>query len=102
MAEFTIKSFAGVTFRTTKVSPVDLFALSSQLNMTNMAQSKEVATFALEHLECKISEKWVPVKTKDMDVYMPIGLEENLVAITELITEFINKVVAPAFTKSSE
>ena len=53
MAEFTIKSRPELVFRTKKISPVDLLALTTTIDFENFTKTKETYNFALEHIEVK-------------------------------------------------
>lgn len=101
MAEFQIQSRPELTFRTKKISPVDLLALSTTIDFEKFTKTKELYNFALEHMEIKEGDKWSPVKFENRDVYN-ILIEEDIVALNELISYFLNEVVAKAFMKSSE
>lgn len=100
--EFTIDSMPELQFRVAKISPVDLLAITTQMNFDKFQQTKALYTFALEHVEVKQGEKWFPVKVPNQEVYMPTSLEDDLVALNEVIAYFLNEVVAKTFTKSSE
>ena len=100
--EFTIESKPEMQFRVTRVSPVDLLAITTQMDFEKFAQTKEMYTFALEHIQVKIGDKWNDVKMKGKDVYMPPELEDNIVALNELIIWFLNNVVMNAFPDSRE
>ena len=100
--QFEIKSLPGVAFRPGKISPVSLLAITTQIDFDRLEQTEVLFTFALENLEVKQGESWVPVKVKGRDVYMPIDIENNFVALNELIGWFLTEVVAETFPKSSE
>ena len=100
--EFEISSKAGVKFRTTYISPVDLMALGSQVDLDDFAKSKLLFTFALEHTEVMIGEKWFSVKRPNQEQYMPIGIENEIVALNEISAWFIENIVINTFTKSSK
>lgn len=99
--EFTINS-REESFRVVKISPIDLLALTSQLDMGNFKQSQVLYTFALEHLEVKVQNTWLPIKTPGREVYNPVGIDSDLIALNELCMWFLNEVVAKPFMKSSE
>lgn len=100
--EFKIESLPDVQFRVSKISPIDLLAITTQIDFNNFVQTKSLYTFALEHTEVKQGEKWFPVKIANQEVYTPTTIEENLVALNEIITYFLNEVVTKTFMKSSE
>lgn len=91
------------TFRIPYISPVDLLALSTQLDLDNFQKTVIVFNFALEHIEVSMGENnWKPVKTKGKEVYMPFGIDKDLPYLDALCTYFIREVMYPAFQKSSE
>lgn len=100
--EFTIKSRKKDKFRIAKISPVDLLALTTQIDLSNFQQTKVIFTFALEHIEVKVAETWMPVKVVGREVYQPSGIEEDMNAMNELVMYFLNEVIAKTFTQSSK
>lgn len=102
MAEFTIESRPELTFRTKKISPVDLLALTTTIDFENFTKTKELYNFALEHIEVKDTDnKWSSAKIEGREVYNLL-IEDDVMAMNELITYFLNEVVGKAFMKSSE
>ena len=102
MNTFSIKNLENVEFRIKdNISPVDILALSMQ-DFEKFEQLRVIYKFALEHTEVKIGEQWVPVKTVDKEVYMPMGINSNGLALQELASYFIQEVIGKTFTKSSE
>ena len=103
MAEFTIESRPELIFRTKQISPIDLLALTTTIDFEKFTKTKELYTFALEHLEMKTNDgtTWSYVKVEGREVYNLL-IENDLNAINELIIYFLNEVVGKAFTKSSE
>ena len=99
--EFTITS-RQEQFRVPKISPIDLLALQMQTDLENFTQTKVLFTFALEHIEVKMGEKWTPVKTANKEIYMPFGIEDDFNALNELCGYFLTNVVTKVFPKSSE
>lgn len=103
--EFKIDS-RSEKFRVTKITPVEMLAISTQVNLENFAQTKVLYQFALEHTEVLMGtgedERWKPVKTKDKEVYVPFGIEEDIKALNEICLYFITEVIYKAFQNSSE
>jgi len=92
-------------FRIGKVSPIELLAFGkSEINekRDEMAQQIALSEFALEHLEVKVGDKWLPVKMKGREVWWPQGIENDLIALAELDAKFQEIALAPFFQKSSE
>lgn len=102
MAEFTIESCPNTTFRDGYVSPVDLLAISTQVDFDAFSKTKELFSFALEHTEVMVGDKWLPVKTSGRDVYMPIGVETNYSALNDICTWYLQNVISKVFTNSAE
>lgn len=101
--EFQIKSFPGPTFRTKRVSPIKLLALQTQIDLDNFNKVEALYTFVLENLEVKTNENnWMSVKTPGKDTLLPIGIEDNLTALNELIGWYAENVIQPTFTESRE
>lgn len=102
MTEFTIKSRPELVFRTKNISPVDLLALTTTIDFENFTKTKELYNFALEHIEVKDNnDKWSSAKVEGREVYNLL-IEDDVMAMNELITYFLNEVVGKAFMKSSE
>lgn len=106
MINFTLETMKDIEFRFKDVSPTDILSLSN-MDFKTRTERKELYDFALENTEVKMGEKWVPVKTpaiqpNQRDVYMPIGMEKNLIEMEMICTKFLVEVVYKAFQKSSE
>lgn len=102
MKELTVKSLPGVNFREGQVSPVDLLAIATQVDLDDFKKNKTLIAFALEHLECEVDGKWFPVKQPGREVYMPFNLERNYRALNELVQWYLENVVFEVFTDSAE
>lgn len=99
--EFTIESRKD-QFRIGYISPVKLLAITTQVDLEKFQQTETLYTFALENTEVKMGEKWVPVKTPGQEVYMPFGIDDDLIALNEICMYFLTEVIYKAFQKSSE
>ena len=100
--EFKIEALPELELRVMRISPVDLLALTTQMDFDKFAQTKEFYKFALEHVEVKQGEKWFQVKYPDREVYTPTTIEDNLSALNQIIQWFFENVIVPAFPQSSE
>ena len=100
--EFKIESRPELEFRTARISPVELLAITTQMDLDKFVQTKALFEFTLEHIEVKVGEKWFPVKIPGQEVYMPTDIEDDLVSLNEILAWFLNEVVAKTFMKSSE
>lgn len=95
--EFNIESYPNITLRIAKISPVDLLAITGQLDFENFKQSKTLINFCLENTEVKQGEAWFPVKVKDKDFYSPVGIEDNIKALNEIVSYLITEVIEKVF-----
>ena len=100
--EFTIESLPELEFRISKISPVDLLAITTQIDFEKFQQTKVLYQFALEHIDVKQGEKWFPVKLPNQEIYTPTTIEDNLSALNDLVAYFLNEVIAKTFTESSK
>lgn len=99
--EFTLSS-RQETFRVAKISPIDLLAISTQIDFENFKMTKTLMQFCIENVEVKMGEKWLPVKVKDKEIYQPKDISNDLVALNEIFVYMMEKVVTAVFPKSSE
>ena len=100
--EFTIENLPNYTFRTTKLSTIDLLSIQSIMDFDKLDNVKTIYSFILEHLETNIEGKWVKTYDDKYNLYMPRNLEDNGLALQELIMWFIVNVLQPLFQKSNE
>lgn len=99
--EFQIKSRNEV-FRIKQMNAIETLALNTQISFQNMQKTTALFNIVLERIEVKCGNDWLPVKEKDQDVFYPSGIENDLNAIDELITYFMNDYLKPIFMKSNE
>lgn len=103
--EFKIDS-RSEQFRVSKITPVEMLAISTQVNLENFEQTKVLYQFALEHTEVLLGDgenaKWKPVKTPKSEVYVPFGIDKDMKALNDLCLYFVTEVIYKAFQKSSE
>lgn len=90
------------TFRVAKISPIDILAISTQVDFENFKMTKTLMTFCVENVEVKIGEKWLPVKTKDKEIYWPKDITKDFVALNEIFIYMMENVITAVFPKSSE
>ena len=83
------------------ISPVDVLALSMQ-DYEKFEQLRVIYKYALENTLVKVGEKLLPVKTANKEVYMPVGINKNGLALHEICTFFMREVIGKTFQKSSE
>lgn len=99
--EFNIKSLSQ-TFRVSKISPIELLSLQTQINFEDFKLTSNLFTFILEHLEVRVMDVWVPVKEKNKEEYNPKGIENNIKALNELIMWFLDNIIKDTFINSSK
>ena len=100
--EFKIDSMKDTQFRVAKVSPVDMLAISYQVNLENYQMTKMTLLFALENVEVKQGDTWLPVKVKGREVYQPLGIQNNFVALNEIFMYMLTEVITKLFPSSNE
>lgn len=93
-------------FKFKKIKPTKLLSLATLFSENqNIETNEEIFDFALQHTEVLLMEKWESVLTilpNGGEVYWPMNLEDNLMAINEIISVFIKEVLNKVFTKSNE
>ena len=99
--EFKIESMQN-TFRVGKISPVDMMAITQTIDFEKFDTNKALITFCLENTEVKVGETWLPVKAKNREVYQPMGIDNNFLALNQIFLWMLENVITKTFTKSSE
>lgn len=99
--EFKIKSREG-QFRVKKMNAIELLALQTQIDFDNMDTTMSLYNDILERIEYKSGESWLPVKEPDHNIYYPAGIEDDVHAIQELISTFMEDFFKPTFQNSNE
>ena len=89
-------------FRVAKISPIDILAISTQIDFENFKMTKTLMQFCIENVEVKMGEKWLPVKVKDKEIYQPKDIVNDFVALNEIFIYMMENVVTAVFPKSSE
>lgn len=100
MNEFKIKDYEYM-FRIKDMNAIEALALRAQISNDSFEKTVHFFNLVLEHIEVEFNGKWMPVKTKDMEVYYPAGIERNMNAIQELIEHFTVDFLKPLFTSSN-
>ena len=90
------------TFRNRNLSPTEALALETIVNMEDFNKSKHMYDTIFESIEVQIGDTWQPLKEKNTNVYMPVGIEEDLSLLNNVAMTFIVKVLQPLFQKSTE
>lgn len=101
LTEFKIKS-RNETFRVANIKPVELLAISTQINLENLTMTNNLYNFCFENLEVKMGEAWVPVKTKGKEVWWPKDIVNDFESLNDLFAWMMDNVIMKVFQKSSE
>lgn len=97
MNTFNINNYVN-NFRFKKISPVKILSLQMVSDFNSLIKTEEMFSFILENTEVQVKDTWFPVKEKEN--YMPVGIDNDISALTEIITHFFNDILKPVFTKS--
>lgn len=95
MEEFVVKD---VVYRIKKMNAIEILSLQNQISFNDYKESKKTIETMLEFIEVKIKDKWFSVKEKDN--YLPVGIEDDLKSVQELISKMIN-YIKEVFQKSN-
>ena len=97
--EFNIKTLPN-DFRIAKMNALEALAMRSVIDFDNFESTYKMLTLIIEHIEVRLDDKWLPVKEKGRDIYYPVGIEDNIYALNELVEVFLNDYFKPLFLKS--
>lgn len=89
-------------FRVGKISTVEILAIQTQINFNSLYQTETLFNFILEHIEVSLNNMWVSLKEKGREVYMPLDIQEDYIALQQLCIYFIKDYLQPLFKKSEE
>lgn len=89
-------------FRFAKMNAIDILAFQTQYKFDNFEMSQNSIKNVLEHIEVHAGESWIPVKTKNQEVYTPDSILEDVQLLLKLINSFSEKIIRPVFQKSEE
>ena len=93
------KQINNETFRIAKMSAIETLALQSQIDFSTFDKSLHSYNTILEHIEVKVKDSYLPVKSGNC--YLPAGIENDLKLTKELI-KFMLNYLEEVFQKSSE
>lgn len=99
--EFKISAMPEHTFRVKKINAEEINAIATAMDLGDIQKNLMVNDYVLRKLEVNIKDTWVQVK-KNKNEYLPGSLEDNAIAVKELVEYFLENVVFKAFQKSSE
>lgn len=97
--EFNIKALPN-DFRIAKMNAIEALAMRSVIDFDNFESTYKMLTLIIEHIEVRFDDKWLPVKEKGKEIYYPVGIEDNIFALNELVEVFLNDYFKPLFLKS--
>lgn len=89
-------------FRIGKISTVEILAIQTQINFNSLSQTETLFNFILEHIEVSLNNMWVTLKEKGREVYMPLDIQNDYIALQQLCIYFIKDYLQPLFRKSEE
>ena len=89
-------------FRVGKISTVEILAIQTQINFNSLSQTETLFNFILEHIEVSLNNMWVTLKEKGREVYMPVDIQDDYLALQQLCIYFIKDYLQPLFKKSEE
>lgn len=89
-------------FRVGKISTVEILAIQTQINFNSLCQTETLFNFILEHIEVSLNNMWVTLKEKGREVYMPLDIQNDYIALQQLCIYFIKDYLQPLFKKSEE
>lgn len=101
MNEFKIDS-SNLDFRIKKMNAIETLALKMTLDNSTMSNTIKSFKTILEYIEVKCDDSWLPAKMEGREVYFPTELENDIVAINELLEYFMGTYLKSVFQKSSE
>ena len=84
-------------FRVGKISTVEILAIQTQINFNSLSQTETLFNFILEHIEVSLNNMWVTLKEKGREVYMPLDIQNDYVALQQLCIYFIKDYLQCTF-----
>lgn len=94
--------YNGNMYRIKRMNAIEALALRTASNMKNVDSTSEFFDAILERLEVQLNSSWLPVKQKNVKVYLPDGIENDFEGIQSLIEFFMKEFLTPFFEKSVE
>lgn len=90
------------TFRVKKMNAIEALALRTASSIESTKDAFKFFNEILERMEVQVSDKWLPVKEKNVEVYYPAGIENDVSTIQALVDFFMTEFLKPLFTTSAE
>lgn len=98
MKEFEVNNY---TYRIKDMNAIELLALQSQVDFSDIQSAKKCYTTIIECFEVKVKSSWLPVKQENSNIYLPQGIENDIEAIEKLIKYMID-YLKEVFQKSNK
>lgn len=99
--EFKISSL-NYDFRVKKMNAIEVLAIRTHLVNETIDDTINFFYEVLERIEVKFEDKWLPVKIKNVTQLTPTMLNEDIIALREIIDFFIKTYLRTVFSKSNE
>lgn len=100
--EFKIDRLPNREFRVGKITVPEILAIQTQIDFDDLNKTTQLFSFILERTEVKIEDSWVAVKVRGKDQYFPVNLQDDLIAMREIVMKFISDIIIPLFRTSVE
>lgn len=82
----------GKTYRVKQMNAIEVLAIRSQYDFDTYESTYKLFNTALERMEVKCGDKWLPVKEKGKNVYYPANVENDMETIESLISKFTDYI----------
>lgn len=100
MNEFNVTGY-DLKFRIANMSGIEILALKSIIKFDDVDKMMVAINEILKRTEVCIDGIWLRCKDKDVDAYYPDGLEQNPIAVNEIVETFLTYLLS-VFQKSIE
>lgn len=87
-------------FRIGYISPIELLSIGTQIDFDKLEKTQTLMAFVFEHVEVKILDTWTALKMKGKEVWMPIGIEKDLMALNEIFDYVVRELIDVVFPNS--
>lgn len=89
-------------YRIKQMNAIQTLAIQSQISFDDVDATQKCYETILEMLEVKFSDdKWLPVKEKDKQIYLPTGIENDIQSI-EALVKYGFEYLKSVFQKSNK
>lgn len=98
MDNLVIKNFE---YRIKKMNAIELLAIQTQMDFNSFEDAAKAYDTILEKIEVQMNDKWLQVKDSNSKLYFPVGIEDDVEAVSALIKYFMDYLKS-VFLKSNE